>query len=199
MLTEKSRISNTMIEEIQEFAFVHCTSLCDIDLLTTLHTIRVKAFMNCAALPELAIPPSLRSVASRAFLVHCTPETGQCDTDVRRRGTATKAFRNFLLQIHGNMDCQWNVSEWTLFKALLRGKKFTAIAKHYRAFRALLQLFPDWIVQIGLRVCLQEVNHTPENLEVRHEGKMVHHMIFEVLKAIKFGNAQGDVNDCAER
>ena len=32
---------------------VHCTSLCEIRLPYTLHTIRVKAFMNCAALPEL--------------------------------------------------------------------------------------------------------------------------------------------------
>ena len=47
---------------------VHCTSLCEIRLPYTLHTIRVKAFMNCAALPELAIPPSLHYIASRAFL-----------------------------------------------------------------------------------------------------------------------------------
>ena len=60
-----------MIEEIQEFTFVHCTSLSEVKLPTTLHTIRVKAFMNCAALPELAIPPSLRYIGSRAFL-DCT-------------------------------------------------------------------------------------------------------------------------------
>ena len=64
-------ISNTKIEEIQEFTFVHCTSLCEVNLPTTLHPIRVKAFMNCAALPELALPPSLRYIASRAFL-DCT-------------------------------------------------------------------------------------------------------------------------------
>ena len=57
-LLKKEDISNTMIEEIQEFTFVHCTSLCEVSLPTTLHTIRVKAFMNCAALPELALPPS---------------------------------------------------------------------------------------------------------------------------------------------
>ena len=74
-LLKKEDISNTMIEEIQEFTFVHCTSLCEVSLPTTLHTIRVKAFMNCAALPELAIPPSLRYIASRAFL-DCTT-TGQ--------------------------------------------------------------------------------------------------------------------------
>ena len=52
-LLKKVDISNTKIEEIQEFTFVHCTSLCEVSLPTTLHTIRVKAFMNCAALPEL--------------------------------------------------------------------------------------------------------------------------------------------------
>ena len=37
-------------------------------------------------------------------------------------------------------------------------------------------------------------SRTPEDLEVSHGGKIVHHLIFEVLKAIKFGNAHGDVN-----
>ena len=64
-------LSNTQVEEIPEFAFVHCTSLKEVLLPTTLHTIRVKAFMNCAALVELAIPPSLRYIGSRAFL-DCT-------------------------------------------------------------------------------------------------------------------------------
>ena len=70
-LLKKVDLSNTQIEEIQEFTFVHCTSLIEIRLPKTLHTIRVKAFMNCAALPELAIPPSLKYIASRAFL-DCT-------------------------------------------------------------------------------------------------------------------------------
>ena len=70
-LLKKVDLSNTKIEEIQEFTFVHCTSLQEISLPPTLHTIRVKAFMNCAALTELAIPPSLRYIASRAFL-DCT-------------------------------------------------------------------------------------------------------------------------------
>ena len=92
------------------------------------------------------------------------PHAG-CHTDVAETWYRCKGpFRNCLLWIHGDMDCQRNVSEWTLFKTLLRGKNFTAIAKHYGVFRALLQLFPDWIIQIGLRVCLQEVNRTPENL-----------------------------------
>ena len=60
-----------MIEEIPEFTFVHCTSLREVLLLATLHTIRVKAFMNCAAPVELAIPPSLKYIGSRAFL-DCT-------------------------------------------------------------------------------------------------------------------------------
>ena len=70
-LLKRVDISNTKIAEIQEFTFVHCTSLCEVRLPATLHTIRVKAFMNCAALPELAIPPSLHYIASRAFL-DCT-------------------------------------------------------------------------------------------------------------------------------
>ena len=70
-LLKKVDLSNAKIEEIQEFTFVHCTSLCEVRLPYTLHTIRVKAFMNCAALPELAIPPSLHYIASRAFL-DCT-------------------------------------------------------------------------------------------------------------------------------
>ena len=61
-------LCNTNVEEIPEFTFVHCTSLREVLLPTTLHTIRVKAFMNCAALVELAIPPSLRYIRSRAFL-----------------------------------------------------------------------------------------------------------------------------------
>ena len=64
-------LCNTNVEEIPEFAFVHCTSLREVLLPTTLHAIRVKAFMNCAALVELAIPPSLRYIGSRAFL-DCT-------------------------------------------------------------------------------------------------------------------------------
>ena len=70
-LLKKVDLSNTKIEEIQEFTFVHCTSLCEVRLPYTLHTIRVKAFMNCAALPELAVPPSLHYIASRAFM-DCT-------------------------------------------------------------------------------------------------------------------------------
>ena len=64
-------LCNTMIEEISDFTFVHCTSLREVFLPATLHTIRVKAFMNCAALVELAIPPSLKYIGSRAFL-DCT-------------------------------------------------------------------------------------------------------------------------------
>ena len=64
-------ISNTNIEEIREFTFVHGIRLHDVRLPYTVHTIHVKAFMNCAALPELAIPPSLHYIASRAFL-DCT-------------------------------------------------------------------------------------------------------------------------------
>ena len=67
-LLKKVDVSSTKIEEIQEFTFVHCTSLCEVSLPPTLHTIRVKAFMNCAALPELAIPPSLRYIASSGDL-----------------------------------------------------------------------------------------------------------------------------------
>ena len=64
-------LCNTNVEEIPEFAFVHCTGLREVLLPTTLHTIQVKAFMNCAALVELAIPPSLRYIGSRAFF-DCT-------------------------------------------------------------------------------------------------------------------------------
>ena len=64
-------LGNTMIKEIPEFTFVHCTSLREVLFPTTLHTLRVKAFMNCAAPVELAIPPSLRYIGSGAFL-DCT-------------------------------------------------------------------------------------------------------------------------------
>ena len=70
-LLKSVALCNTMIEEIPEFTFVHCTSLREVFLPATLHTIRVKAFMNCAALVELAIPPSLKYIGSRAFL-DCT-------------------------------------------------------------------------------------------------------------------------------
>ena len=68
-------LCNTQVEEIPEFAFVHKTSLKEVLLPITLHTIRVKAFMNCTALVELAIPPSLRYTGSRAFL-DCTVFSG---------------------------------------------------------------------------------------------------------------------------
>ena len=70
-LLKKVDLSNTKVEEIQEFTFAHCTSLREVSFPPTLHTIRVKAFMNCAALSELAIPPSLKYIGSRAFL-DCT-------------------------------------------------------------------------------------------------------------------------------
>ena len=46
-------LCNTKVEEIPEFTFVRCTSLREVLLPKTLHTIRVKAFMNCAALLSL--------------------------------------------------------------------------------------------------------------------------------------------------
>ena len=70
-LLKQVDISNSSIEEIKEFTFVHCSSLREVRLPYSVHTIRVKAFMNCAALPELAFPPSLHYIASRAFL-DCT-------------------------------------------------------------------------------------------------------------------------------
>ena len=70
-LLKRVDLFNTNVEEIPEFTFVHCTSLREVLLPPTLHTIRVKAFMNCAALVELAIPPSLKYIGSRAFL-DCT-------------------------------------------------------------------------------------------------------------------------------
>ena len=70
-LLKRVDLCNTNVEETPEFTFVHCTSLREVLLPSTLHTIRVKAFMNCAALVELAIPPSLKYIGSRAFL-DCT-------------------------------------------------------------------------------------------------------------------------------
>ena len=64
-------LCNTMIEEIPEFTFGHCTSLWEVLLPTTLHAIRVKAFMSCTAFVKLAIPPALKCIESRAFL-DCT-------------------------------------------------------------------------------------------------------------------------------
>ena len=55
-LLKKVDISNTKIEETQEFTFVHC-SLSEVSLPPTLHTRRVKAFMNCSALPNLPYRP----------------------------------------------------------------------------------------------------------------------------------------------
>ena len=84
-------ISNTNIEEIQEFTFVHCTSLCEVRLP---YTIRVKAFMNCAALPELAIiPPSLHYIASTPFL-DCTTFRRLTKLPGRRKWRGTYAEEN---------------------------------------------------------------------------------------------------------
>ena len=70
-LLKQVDLSNTKVEEIQEFTFAHCRSLKEVSFPPTLHTIRVKAFMNCAAFLELAIPPSLKHIGSGAFL-DCT-------------------------------------------------------------------------------------------------------------------------------
>ena len=55
-LLENIDLCNAQVEEIPEFAFVHCTSLKEVLLPTTLHTIRVKAFMNCSSW-SLPFPP----------------------------------------------------------------------------------------------------------------------------------------------
>ena len=43
------------VEEIPEFTFGHCTSLREVFLPTTLHTIRVKAFMSLLSLLEVGL------------------------------------------------------------------------------------------------------------------------------------------------
>ena len=42
-LLQRVDISNSSVEEIQEFTFVHCASLREVRLPYSLHTIRVKA------------------------------------------------------------------------------------------------------------------------------------------------------------
>ena len=86
-------LGNTNVKEIPEFAFVHCTSLREVLLPTTLHAIRVKAFMNCAALGELAIPPSLRYIGSRAFL-DCTVFSRLAKMPGRRKWRGVYAEEN---------------------------------------------------------------------------------------------------------
>ena len=76
-LLKKVDLSNAKIEEIQEFTFVHCTSLCEVRLPYTLQTIRVKAFMNCAALPELAIPPHCTTLPAEPFWTALRQQAGQ--------------------------------------------------------------------------------------------------------------------------
>ena len=93
-LLKRVGISNTSIEEIQEFTFVHCTSLCEVRLPYALHTIRVKAFMNCAALPELAIPPSLHYIASSRAFLDCTALRRLTKLPGRRKWRGTYAEEN---------------------------------------------------------------------------------------------------------
>ena len=50
---------------------------------------------------------------------------------------------------------------------------------------------------VCVSACKKSIAH-PKTLRSVTEARY-HHMIFEVLKAIKFGNAHGDVHDCAER
>ena len=45
-LLKKVDISNTKIEEIQEFTFVHCTSLSEVNLPPPLHTITGEALTH---------------------------------------------------------------------------------------------------------------------------------------------------------
>ena len=92
-LLKKVDLSNTKVEELQEFTFAHCTSLKEVSFPPTLHTIRVKAFMNCAALSELAIPPSLKYIGSRAFL-DCTALRRLVKLPGRRRWRGVYAEEN---------------------------------------------------------------------------------------------------------
>ena len=55
-LLKQVDLSNTKVEEIQEFTFAHCTSLKEVSFPPTLQTIRVKAFMNCAFFPRVRTP-----------------------------------------------------------------------------------------------------------------------------------------------
>ena len=69
-------LSNTQIEEMQEFTVVHCTSLTEVCLPKTLHTIREKTFMNCAALPTCFPTLSTQQVELNLGL-HCFQEASQ--------------------------------------------------------------------------------------------------------------------------
>ena len=103
-------ISNANIEEIQEFTFVHCTSLCEVRLPYTLRTIRVKAFVNCAALPELATPPSLRYIASRAFCTLQANKNSQADTNGGGL-MQKKILLPFALPCDGHHGCTWSLTQ----------------------------------------------------------------------------------------
>ena len=93
-------LSNTKVEEIQEFTFAHCTSLKEVSFPQTLHTIRVKAFMNCAALLELAIQLSLKyilgrpSVAGPVFARVFGPQTGVQKNHFFRSLEGAKSLEN---------------------------------------------------------------------------------------------------------
>ena len=91
--SKSADLCSTNVEEIPEFAFVHCSSLREVLLPRTLHTIRVKAFMNCAALVELAIPPSLRYIGSRVFL-DCTVFSGLAKMPGRHKWRGVYAEEN---------------------------------------------------------------------------------------------------------
>ena len=69
-LQRREYLFSTPCEHLCPRMFLN-SSLREVLLPITLHTIRVKAFMNCAALVELAIPPSLRCTGSGVFL-DCT-------------------------------------------------------------------------------------------------------------------------------
>ena len=49
------------------------------------------------------------------------------------------------------MDSKRNVVNGTPFEAFLGGEDFAAITKDDAVLHALLQFFPDWVFQVGLR------------------------------------------------
>ena len=70
-LLQNTDLCNTQVEEIPEFAFVHCTSLKEVLLPITLHTIRVKSFHELCSARGACHSAHAEVQGSRAFL-DCT-------------------------------------------------------------------------------------------------------------------------------
>ena len=91
-LLQQVNIPNSSVEEIQEFTFVHCVSLPEVNLPYSLHTIRVRYWQNLLFRPHcITLPVGLSWIAHHCISYHEDPTlllaSGLVQTTCGRRRT----------------------------------------------------------------------------------------------------------------